>query len=607
MNLFRKSKIRQVFLLLPKSDLLKLALISVFQITLAFLDLLGVAAMGLLGALSVSGIQSATPDNRILKILNTLGLSSLTFQKQVLIIGSLACSLLLLRTVVSIITTRKVLKFMSRRSAIISAKLTESLLKKNILFIARNSTQENVYMLTRGIEALVLDVIGVLAVLVADVSLLLVILVGLAFYDISIAIGTLLVFGGTSLVLYRSLHLKSQVMGRESTKLHIDGGEKLIEILTSLREVLVRNRIAFYVEDFRKNRTELASLTAEMNFIPYVSKYVIETTILVGSLGIAALQFALYDAVHAVATLTIFLAAGSRLAPALLRVQQGLIQVRQGMIAGERSLVLLSQVELNWDTVETESETLDFKHVGFIPSIECHGVSFHYPGTTINTLTEIDLEITPGSFVAFVGTSGAGKSTLIDVILGVHKPNAGSVQISGTSPELAISSWPGAIAYVPQDVFIHSGTVSSNVAMGFEVEDFPVNLILEPLQKAHLNELLSGPLGMELIVGERGTTLSGGQRQRLGIARALFTKPKLLILDEATSSLDSETELSITNSILSLRGTMTIVVIAHRLSTIKNADIIYYVEDGKILAQGSFQEVRELSINFDNQAKLMGL
>ena len=108
-------------------------------------------------------------------------------------------------------------------------------------------------------------------------------------------------------------------------------------------------------------------------------------------------------------------------------------------------------------------------------------------------------------------------------------------------------------------------------------------------------------------MGERGTTLSGGQRQRLGIARALFTKPKLLILDEATSSLDSETELSITNSILSLRGTMTIVVIAHRLSTIKNADKIYYVEDGKILAQGSFQEVRELSINFDNQAKLMGL
>jgi len=602
-----ENRVVQAFGLLNSADLRKLVLISILQISLSFLDLLGVAVMGLLGALSVTGIRGAAPSGGITHILSGLNLSTMNFQQQSLILAVTASLILISKTIASILVTRRILVFMSRRSAEISSKLTKDLLSQNILFVNKHTTQETVYMITVGVDSIIINVIGMAAVLLADVSLLVILLMGLGIYDTTTAIGTVLIFGSTSLLLYRIMHIRSKIVGRESTRLRIAGAEKLVEILTSFREVIVRNRQDYYVADFRNNRLNLADKTADMNFMPYVSKYVIESTVLLGALGIAVFQFVLFDAMHAVTTLTIFLATGSRLAPALLRVQQGLIQIRQGLIAGEPTMQLLNTiVPMNRNNV-TSAVKNSFIHDGFIPKIECNGVSFRYPSADSDALANIDLDISVGSFVAFVGTSGAGKSTLVDVLLGILEPSQGEVIISNSVPKETLSRWPGAIAYVPQDVFIHSGSLRSNVAMGFGVEDFSDEEILEPLRTAQLGGLVEDDYGLDLIVGERGATLSGGQRQRLGIARAMFTRPKLLILDEATSSLDAETELSITNSILSLKGTMTIVVIAHRLSTIKNADMIFYLENGKIVAQGNFEEVRIGSSNFDNQAKLMGL
>jgi ABC-type multidrug transport system fused ATPase/permease subunit len=604
---FEGNRIVHAFRLLESADLLKLFFVSILQVLLSFLDLLGIALIGLLGALSVSGIRSTPPTEGVLSALAILNISSLSVQAQSLVLGVGVALILMSKTIASIIVTRKVLFFMSKRSAELSSNLTKDLLSQNILFIHKYTSQETIYMITVGVQSLMINVVGTVTVLVADISLLFILLLGLGVFDITTAIGTLLIFGSTSALLYRSMHLRSKIVGNESTKLQIAGAEKLVEIFTSFREVVVRNRQDHYVREFRKNRINLADKTAEMNFMPYVSKYVIESTVLFGALGIASLQFVLFDAMHAVSALTIFLAAGSRLAPALLRVQQGLIQVRQGLIAGEPTLELLETLKPTFDSNQSVDAKIDFLHFGFEPIIKCNGVSFRYPGSDKNALSDIDLEIEAGSFVAFVGTSAAGKSTLIDVLLGILNPIQGEVSISGAKPIDALSTWPGAIAYVPQDVFIHSGSLRSNVAMGFSEGEFSDKDILVALETVQLSGLVKSSIGLDLIVGERGMTLSGGQRQRLGIARAIVTRPKLLILDEATSSLDAETELSITKSISNLKGSMTIVVIAHRLSTIKDADRIYYVEGGEILAQGNFQEVREISKKFDSQAKLMGL
>jgi ABC-type multidrug transport system fused ATPase/permease subunit len=258
--------------------------------------------------------------------------------------------------------------------------------------------------------------------------------------------------------------------------------------------------------------------------------------------------------------------------------------------------------------MEDTVDTVDFEHNGFTASVKLNNVTLTYPSANVPALKEVDVDITPGQVVAFVGPSGAGKTSLIDILLGVINPDSGQVVISGNSPIVSISKWPGAIGYVPQDVVISNDSIRNNVSLGFPQNKDHIPYILESLDKAQLSELISSlPDGIYSYVGDRGTKLSGGQRQRLGIARALFTRPSLLVLDEATSALDGETEEMISNSIHMLRGKVTVVLVAHRLSTVRAADRIYYMEEGAIKATGTFDEVRAQIPNFDKQAKLMGL
>jgi ABC-type multidrug transport system fused ATPase/permease subunit len=250
----------------------------------------------------------------------------------------------------------------------------------------------------------------------------------------------------------------------------------------------------------------------------------------------------------------------------------------------------------------------DFNYENFIPKIELTNVTFTYPNKSHPAISNVNLEIQQGTVVAIVGSSGAGKTTLIDLILGVLKPDLGEIKVSNLPPLSAISMWAGAISYVPQDIYITEGTIRENIALGYPGRFATDSRINETLELSDLfNDVSQLPKGIDTYVGESGSQLSGGQRQRLGIARALFSNPLLIVLDESTSSLDSQTELRISQSILSLKGSKTVVLIAHRLSTVRNADQIFYLEKGEILASGTFEEVRLRVPQFDQQAKLLGL
>jgi ABC-type multidrug transport system fused ATPase/permease subunit len=593
--------------LLPLADQRKLFWVALIQVCLGFLDLLGVAALGVVGALSVTGVQSLEPGNRVGSILEILQIDNFSFQAQVAFLAMGAAGILIFRTILSIILTRRIYFFLSRRSAVITSNLFSKLMSQSLLKVQEKSSQETLFSLTSGVTSLTLIVLGSCIALVSDISLTVILFLGLLLVDPLIAVSTLLFFAALGLTLYKLTSVRAHRLGYLEAQLSIESNNLILEVLGTYRESVVRNRRSFYSNELKNLRFKVADVAAEMQFMPNVAKYVIESGMVVGAIIIAGTQFALQDARHAVAALSVFLAAGTRIAPAIMRIQQNLIQVRRGVGSAMPTLALieaLSEIE----EITQSSEVRDFSHQGFNSSIEVDSVSLTYPGASKAALTDIDLHVERGQTLAIVGPSGAGKTSIVDVILGVVAPTSGSVLISGLNPLQAISKWPGALAYVPQNVLISDGTIRSNVALGFPIEAAADDLVWRALDLAQLSDFVKSlEGGLDAPVGEKGAKISGGQRQRLGIARAMFTQPKLLVLDEATSALDGQTESDISASLAKLSGHVTIVLIAHRLSTIREVAEVIYMDNGKIVAQGTFMEVRANVPDFDNQAQLMGL
>jgi len=603
----KNSTITRSFWVLDKSDRKKLFFVTCVQVATSLSDLLGVIAIGLLGAIALASNQVGAQDARLESTLSFLNLSDLEFQMQVGILGSAGVFLLVGRTLFSVFFTRRILFFLSRRGAKISADTISRLLSQSLLVIQSRTTQEMLYAVTKGVELIVLQVLAVTIVLISDFSLLLIMTIGLLVVDPKTAFGLIILFSAMAIFLYRFMTIRAGKLGIRSSELNIVSNEKIVEVFASYRESVVRNRRHFYSREISTMRFSLADTMAEMNFLPYVSKYVIELSVIIGALALGIFEFFTQDMNEAVTTLVIFLLAGTRIAPAVLRVQQGMITIKGALGQAESTLKLIESLETSKDLV-LASDDLNTTHKDFNPEIQIRDVSLTYPNTGNKAISGISLDIQSGSSVAIVGPTGSGKTTLIDLILGVLIPDVGSVLISGLSPLEAINKWSGAISYVPQDVVIISGTFRQNVALGYKSEEATDERVLEALRLAQLDSFVSGlPEGVDTQVGERGSGLSGGQRQRLGIARAMFTKPKLLVLDEATSSLDGQTEENVVASIQALKGKVTVIVIAHRLSTVRNSDLVVYIESGKIESKGTFDGVRNQVPNFNYQAQIMGL
>ncbi len=598
---------RSLRLLAPK-DRRKLGLVVVIQIFLSGLDLFGVALIGVVSALAITGVSGQVTGNRVGAVLEFMQLDGYTFETQVAILGVTAGVTLIGRTLLSIFFIRKSLFFLAHKAAIISGDLTSRVLAQPLLQLQKRSSQETLYALTGGVSSLVLVILGTVVMLASDLSLVLVMAVGLLVVDAGTAIGSFIFFAFIAIFLYRLSSSRVRSLNESIAETTIRGNEKVIEVLSNYRESIVRNRRAYYAKEFAKNRLDYSKFSAENSFIPNISKYVLESSVIIGAILLSATQFILQDARVAVATLAIFLAAGTRVAPAILRIQQGLLQIKGASGSADLTLKLAEEVA-NYSIASDTDPTLALgAHSNFSAQVSFDNVSFSYPDGENKILDQVSFQILPGQFVAFVGSSGAGKSTLVDLLLGVLLPDSGVIKISGKNPGIAIEESPGAIAYVPQDVAIAIGTVRENIALGFPSEfatDDRINKALEIANLASFIDSLESKADTQ--VGERGAKLSGGQRQRLGISRAMFTNPKLLVLDEATSSLDAETEASVSNSIQSLRGGTTILMIAHRLATVRTADLVIYLADGHILAQGTFAEVRASVPDFDKQASLLGL
>ena len=606
-SIFKFTEIKKVLLLLEKKDRFKLFAVLIINTFLAFLDLFGVALIGVTSAILIRGLQGLSAGDQVSRFLEILNLDGLPQRNLMVLLGGTAIFFFIIKTIVSVYFLRRTLRYMSIRNAQISSSLVSKMLNRPVERIFSKSIQHQIYNVTGGVERLVGGAVTSLVVIASDLVLLLVILIGLMLVDPVTSIGTFLVFTGIGYLLYFLLHTRVAMLNSRSTYESIYFNQKVSEGINSFRDLFIKGGREFYVNEIRKTKMRLAGYDAEIKFIPNISKYTIEVSVILGIAVVAGIQFYLFDSNRAIAVISVFLAASTRIAPAIIRLQLNIIAVKSSLSAAKPTFELIE--ELNDVTELEKTETLiTTNHKDFSPRVNLKNLKFTYADAIDDTIQDISLEISEGKFIAFVGPSGGGKSTLVDLVLGLLAPSSGSITISSLSPVDAIKKWPGSIGYVPQDVFIENSTVKENICLGFNPELVPDDLVWQALELADLSGFVKGLEGqLSYRISDAGKNLSGGQRQRLGIARALLTKPKIVIFDEATSALDAETENRVSESILKLTGECTVIFIAHRLSVVRSADMIYYIDKGRIVNQGTFEELRKLNADFNNQANFMGI
>jgi ABC-type multidrug transport system fused ATPase/permease subunit len=541
-----------------------------------------------------------------LNILEFLHLGGKTFQEQVSILALAATALLISRTVISLYLSKRTFLYFASKSITLSQRILSDLFKSGIERLQAKSNQDLIYSTTQGCDILMIGVFAQSTVLVSDVALLIVMGLGMAILQPATAILSLLIFGFAGAYMQLVLNKKSKKLGQIGASQAIINNRKLQELFSSYREIYVTQSQGQLIKEIGVLRRISTENQAEINFLPIVNKYFLETTLLIGALSVSAVEFALNDARTAMSGLAIFLAAGSRIAPALLRVQQNLLNIRNSIGGAQPTIDRFKELTLI-PSRAGESDK-DQKSKNNLPEVTFENVTFRYSNGSTDVIRDISFEIRSGETVAITGPSGSGKTTVVDLMLGILEPASGKIKIDDAEPFSCIENRLFDIAYVPQEVRLISDTLLANIALGVPPERISTSIVLECLAFAQLSDLVNSlPNGLETLIGEEGILLSGGQRQRIGLARALYREPKLLVLDEPTSALDKENEEFIATAIESLKRSATIVIIAHRLNTLKNVDKVLYIDNGQLQAEGTFEEVRKSVTNFDQNAISSGL
>lgn len=604
--------------LLSRRDRRRLLVATAAQMSTAVLDLAGVLLVGIVIALASSATTGAATAAPISKLEDIFGGNAKNTESLALTLALVAALLLISKSAINAYLTRRILKFLARRQADVSARLTSELLSQPLLYVQKRSSHETAYALTTGVNYVTLIILGQSVVAVTEFALLVVLALGLLFVSPWVTVFAILFFAAIALLLQRLLSGWAGRLGDEASETQIASYELVQEALRTYREVVVSHRRQHYVARFTDLRWHTAMLQADLQVVALIPKYVLEVALVLGAGALAFAELQTQSRTAALATIAVFLAAGSRIVPSILRLQVAALSIKTAVGQAEPTLMLATELGLDMSptTEKRDSQavaaasavTVAPSAKAFVPSVKIVGAYFTYPGASEATLRDVSLDVPAGASIAFVGSTGAGKSTLADVVLGVLRVDEGTVECGGLPPHDAVALWPGAFAYVPQDVALINGTVRSNVALGYAPTEIDTAKVWTALKRARLAAFLQEQReGLDTEIGENGIRLSGGQRQRLGIARALYSEPRLLVLDEATSALDAETERAISETLHDLRGTVTTITIAHRLATVVDCDEIVYLENGAVAARGTFQQLMNNSERFRTQAELLGL
>ena len=463
-------------------------------------------------------------------------------------------------------------------------------LEHNSAEMDRNIRYEsaNVYSLVQNVIVLCSNVLLTISIII---------LLVIANWQVVVGVGLFILIFSFLFLSFTGRYNK--LFGKVTQESQLHAGQALKEGLSSIIEAKLYNIESFFPARYFKYQMIYSRATwrqSTLGSAPYLFLEVLSVGTMLGV--IVALTVRRIDLYSILPILALFSIAFIRMMPAVTAIVNSLQNIKFFIPA-----VDVIHANFQYFGILTEMDSSERKaihqHIDF-NSLTLKDVSFLFPSKkNLNVIDELNIDIKRGQAIGITGPSGAGKTTLINLILGFLKPYSGEVCVNGKSIHDDPASWYALIGYVPQAITLVDASIKENVALGFEEGEIDEDKVWAVLKEANLDVFVKDlPEVLDTLIGENGVRLSGGQRQRLGLARALYRDPEVLVFDEATSALDVETEKKITREIMNLSGKRTLIIVAHRVSTIKDCDVIYYIKDGQIIASGTFEQLAEISRDF---------
>lgn len=516
------------------------------------------------------------------------------------------CTLIVLKGALAVLLLRVATRRFAQHEVAIGNRLFAAYLASPWENRLKKNSSELIRMVDVGVGITVSGVLIPAMTLFGEFGTLLAVIVVLFVAEPVIAVVTLSYLGLIAFLLARVISPKSVNAGRENRKWSGRTVTMLTEAMNALKELTLAGRAGDVQEQVNMTRTRSSAARAQSIFLAQVPRYVLEAALIVGFALVGGVGLATGGPAGAVSAIGLFAVAGFRLVPSLTRLQAVQSQANSSASFAHQ---VMRDIKSGEEFLATKAAERPQRELGpGKTDIVLHDVSFSYPNAEQPALSGVNMTIPAGTHVALVGSSGAGKSTLVDILLGLLEPSDGYIEVAGQNMDFVLDDWRKRIGYVPQEVSLFDATVGQNVALTWNPANVDPDKVTAALRRAQLLDTVLGREGgIDAMIAERGLALSGGQRQRLGIARALYNEPNVLVMDEATSALDTSTEAAVTKAISELHGEVTVITVAHRLSTIRDADIVFFMRDGRVVAQGSFDEVVESVPDFAVQAALAGL
>ncbi len=587
---------------MPRAERRRFNVLLVARSATAVFDVIGVLLIGLIGATATGALDSGSAGPVVLGF----DVLSVADPENLLPLTMITLGFFVTKAILAVWLTRVHTKFVARVESRTATDLTERILHSSLSQLEAWTRSELTYSITYSLNAAFTRLLTHYATLVTEGFLLISIAaVLLVISPVTMAI-VVVYFAALGFVIQAFIGGRQQRAGIEFADSTVKSTDAMTESITAYREIFTLGRQARFVQNFGNTRRDMAESAGAIQFVMALPRYIVEIALLVGAVALIGSQLAANDPATAASMLGVFLTAGVRIMASLLPLQRAAGGIRQ--VAAESALA--HRLLADYDHVEVperaDSPELNPDAGGL--AIEVSDVNFTYEASATPALNKVNLTARPGEYVAVIGASGAGKSTLADLLLGLLAPDSGAIKLDGATPRQLDMDRPGSVAYVPQNPGLVSGSIAENVALGHAPEDIDYDRVEWALGEASLAEHVRGLAdGVQTSVGKQTNALSGGQVQRLGLARALYAEPRLLVLDEATSALDAESESVVGDSLRRLHGKVTLVVIAHRLSTVQHADTVHVMENGRIIASGPFAHLLKTVPVVAHYAELMSL